>query len=98
MELEDTVTGVDGKRVDADVFAQMSVEDVQVVRAALGDEAAAVERVNRDDLEPLVDSDAVNHELEEEIARLEGELAASRRAQAALERYLEALAGRATGS
>jgi hypothetical protein len=98
VELEDTVAGVDGQRVDADVFAQMSAEDVRLVRAALGDESAVVERVNRDDLEPLVDIDAVNHELEEEIARLEGELASSRRAQAALERYVEVLSGRDTGS
>ena len=95
-ELEDVLAGADGRRVDADVFAQMSADDVQLVRAAIGTESAAVDRVNRDDLEPLVDSDAVRRELEEEISRLEGELASSRRLQGALERYLVALSDRDT--
>jgi hypothetical protein len=98
VELEDTLAGVDGQRVDAGVFAQMSSEDVRLVRTALGDDAAVAEHVNRDDLEPLVESDTVNRELEEEIARLEGELASSRRVQAALGRYLEVLSDPATGS
>jgi hypothetical protein len=93
-ELEDVLVAADGRRVDADVFAQMSAEDVQLVRAAIGNDAAVMERVNRDDLEPLVDSDAVSRELEEEISRLESELASSRRIQGALERYLVALSDR----
>lgn len=97
MELEDILAGAGGQRVDADVFAQMSSEDVRLVRAALGDDSAVVDRVSRDDLEPLVQSEAVSHELEEEISRLEGELASSRRVQAALDRYLELLASRPTG-
>ena len=95
-ELEDVLAGADGRRVDADVFAQMSADDVQLVRAAIGNESAAVDRVNRDDLEPLVDSDAVRRELEEEISRLEGELASSRRLQDGLERYLAVLSDRDT--
>jgi hypothetical protein len=95
-ELEDVLAGADGRRVDADVFAQMSPEDVQLVRAALGNDAAVIDRVNRDDLEPLADSDAVSRELEEEISRLESELLSSRRLQGALERYLGALSDRDT--
>jgi hypothetical protein len=95
-ELEDVLAGADGRRVDADVFAQMSAEDVQLVRAALGNDAAVMDRVNRDDLEPPVDSDAVSNELEEEISRLESELVSSGRLQGALERYLGALSDRDT--
>jgi hypothetical protein len=97
VELEDVVAGADGKRVDAAVFAQMSSEDIRLVREAIGGDAAFVASVDRDDLDPI-DGDAVDSELEQEIARLEDELASSRRLQAALERYLEVLSARTTAA
>ena len=41
VELEDVLAGVDGKRVDAAVFAQMSSEDVRLVREAIGGDGSA---------------------------------------------------------
>lgn len=94
VELEDAIAGVDGERVDAAVFAQMSSEDVGLVRAALGDDPAVVGDEDDDYVEHSFESDGDGLELEEEIARLEGELTSSRRVQAALERYLEVLSDR----
>jgi hypothetical protein len=95
VELEDVLAGVDGKRVDAAVFAQMSSEDVRLVREAIGGDASVAASVDRDDLDPI-DSDVADFALEQEIARLEDELSSSRRLQGALERYLELLSARTT--
>jgi hypothetical protein len=90
-QLEDTAAQLDGERLDADAYAQMSPEDVQLVRAAFGegppdgDEEDGSSRVERD-------GDAA--ESEEELTRLQDEIASSRRLQAALEHYLDALAGK----
>jgi hypothetical protein len=81
--------------VDAAVFAQMSSEDVRLVREAIGGDASVAASVDRDDLDPI-ESDVADLALEQEIARLEDELSSSRRLQGALERYLELLSARTT--
>jgi len=87
--LESIVAELDGPAVDEAIFAQLAPEDVEVVRPALqGDEAEPVEslEVELDDVE--ADTTAW---LEEEIVRLQEEIATSTGRQQAFERYLEAL-------
>ena len=87
--LEAIVVELEGPAVDATVFARMAPEDVDVVRPALQAEEP-------DPLEPLEDEleDEVSEQrawLEEEIVRLQAEIAASGRREQAFERYLDAL-------
>jgi hypothetical protein len=98
IELDDAVAGIEGKRVDAAVFAQMSSEDVRLVREAIGDDSIFAASIDRDDIDRSTESDADGFVREQEIARLRDELASSRRLQAALERYLEVLSARTTAA
>jgi hypothetical protein len=85
--LEAIVVELDGPAVDAVVFAQLTPEDVDVVRPEL--QPAEPER---DEEEP--EEDAASEQrawLEEEIVRLQGEITASRLRERAFERYLDAL-------
>jgi len=86
--LESIVVELEGTAVDEDAIARLSSEDAAIVRVALGGETFAP-------LEPESDEDraAQVEAVEEEIVRLQEELAASARAQQALERYLDALRG-----
>lgn len=86
--LEEVVTEQGGARVDAAAFARMQPEDVALVREVLD---APVFFEDEDDTgEPDADEDA-EVEVEAEIARLQGEIAESRRRQLAYLRYLDAL-------
>jgi hypothetical protein len=91
--LEEVVVEEEGSRVDEAVFARMQPEDVEVVREALGDlppfdeEDDGVE--GHDYFSEGIDLDEDG--VDEEIARLQGEVAASQRRQLAFRRYLEAL-------
>ena len=73
----------------------MSPDEVDVVRAALHldqtDEPDG-EWFELDDL-PEVDAATIRQENEEEVGRLQEEIAATRRRREALERYIEALGG-----
>jgi hypothetical protein len=96
-QLEAIVVEQEGPRIDAAAFAAMAPEDVEVVRAAL--QGAADEPDEDEDWlggglagDEEEDADAADSQ-EEEIARLEAEIADSRRRQAAFERYLAALGG-----
>ena len=83
------VAELDGPGVDEAVFAQLAPEDVAVVRGALqAEEADSV-----DSFEVELEDTRAEHVawLEEEIVRLQEEIAASNRQQQALERYLDAL-------
>ena len=82
-QLEERVAALEGARVDAAVYAQLSPDDLQLVRAALRD--------SDDDESAFDDDGATAEEGEEEILRLQGELDVSGRRQAALERYLDVL-------
>ena len=87
--LEAIVVELDGPAVDETVFARLAPEDVDVVRPALqSDEPEPAESLD-DVLE-----DAASERtawLEEEIVRLQAEIAASTLRERAFERYLDAL-------
>jgi hypothetical protein len=87
--LEEVVAEADGARLDERIFAQLDPEDVGLVREVLQPQP-----VFDDDDEGLVDASgepSADSWEEEEIVRLQHELADSRRRQRAYERYLEAL-------
>jgi hypothetical protein len=88
--LESIVLELDGPAVDAAVFARMAAEDVDVVRPALGGDEPVVEEETFD---IALDDDEEDQAtwLEEEIVRLQEEIASSGRRQHAFERYLDAL-------
>ena len=108
-QLEDVLAEADGPQVDALLFAQMSQDEIALVRAALGEYAfvntdeEAVPDDNDVDFSPDFDdgeaesSDAGGDGVEEEVARLEGEIESSRQIQAALERYLDLLSAPPAG-
>lgn len=92
-QIELVVAEADGKAVDEAVYAQMSPEDVEIVKQELtptypepDDPAFFFER---DDLIDLDEEEIDPHA--EELNRLNGELEDCRRRQRAFEAYLEAL-------
>jgi hypothetical protein len=87
--LEAIVVELHGNAVDEAVFAKLTPEEVEVVRPAL--QAEEPEPV--DWLEDGLGDDAFDQSawLEEEIVRLQAELASSSRREQAFERYLDAL-------
>ncbi len=90
--LAEIVAETDGPRIDEQVFERLDPEDTAIVREVL-------EVPVGDEYEPDEDDDPYVFELDaddgdssdEEIARLQGEIAGSRRRQLALQRYLDAL-------
>lgn len=105
-ELEDVLAEAEGPGLDAGLFAQMSPEDAELVRTALGQDAGSegAEEPDEDDgfewsLEhgygagtAETEDDPAEDIVDEEVARLQAEIDSSRRVQAALETYLELLA------
>ena len=86
----------EGARVDAAAFAELTPEEVELVRTALGELGADVEEAGEEDPfgeEPYVTFDDAEDDEPplDEVARLEVEITESRRIQAALERYVAAL-------
>jgi hypothetical protein len=95
-QLQETIAEVEGPAIDERVFARMASEDVELVRAALGDDSAdefVTESHEGDEwfVEEGDEVEIVAEDRESEISRLEGEIRDSRHRQAALQRYLEAL-------
>jgi hypothetical protein len=91
--LEAIVVELEGPAVDEPAFARMEREDVEIVRPELQEpelEALEDEEWLAVDLDAPEPADPAELR-EEEIARLEGELASSRLRQRAFERYLDAL-------
>ena len=87
--LESIVAELDGPALDAAIFADLAPGDVEIVRAALqSDEAEPAEAFDGELEDPREQQKAW---LEEEIVRLEEELASSDGRQQAFERYLDAL-------
>jgi hypothetical protein len=83
----------EGARVDAAAFAGLAPEEVELVRAALGELADDGEE-DEDDLfgdEPYVTFEDDDEPPVDEVARLGAEIEGSQRIQAALERYIAAL-------
>jgi hypothetical protein len=90
--LESIVAELEGPSLDESIFEAMDPADVDVVRPVL--QAPELEAPAEEDWTALDDSAAEVEPAsleEEEIARLEGELASSRQRQRAFERYLDAL-------
>ena len=100
-EIKRLALELEGRGIDAEVFAKMPAEDVELIRGALqGVDREVVEEDWLDfrdepDEEGQVDGEQLEAELraeqEAEIVRLQEEIVASERRQRALETYLEAL-------
>jgi hypothetical protein len=89
--LAEVVAEREGTRIDEEAFARMDPEDVALVREAL-EEPSAFDMGEEDaDFLALERDEDHRTEAEEEIVRLQAEIAASRRRRLAYERYLEAL-------
>jgi hypothetical protein len=85
-QFELVVLDEDGPRVDEEAFARMDAADVAIVREVLGESSWD------DDEEPDGLEEPEEAELDDdELARLAEEIEASRRVQAALERFVAAL-------
>jgi hypothetical protein len=92
-QLRETISEGEGPAIDERVFARMDPEDVELVRAALGNDSADEFDAEGDEwvVEEEDEVEIVAEDREREISRLEAEISDSRRRQAALQRYLEAL-------
>ena len=94
-QLEEVVVELEAPTIDAQVFERLEPEDVAIVRQALGARSPFDEEEERYDDDPeafLISFDDVGSDgTDEEIARLQDEIAGSRRRQQALQRYLDAL-------
>jgi hypothetical protein len=89
--LAEVVTEGGGSRIDEQAFARMDPEDVALIRQAL-EEPSSFDEGEEDAYFLALERDEKDQpEVEEEIARLQAEIAGSRRRQLAYERYLEAL-------
>ena len=87
--LEAIVAELDGPALDARIFERLAPADVEIVRAVLqSDEAEPAEALDGELDDPRQEQKAW---LEEELVRLEEEIASSGGRQQAFERYLEAL-------
>lgn len=93
-QLEVIVAEVEGPRVDEAAFARMTPEEAELARSIL--------ESGRDGEDPDIDPDDEWYDIDEtpqpeaesfedEVRRLEGEIAESRRLQRALTSYLDAL-------
>jgi hypothetical protein len=95
-EVARLVAELEGPSLDEEVFAQLAPADVELVQGSFQGERFEPDEVGEDeqwfDLE-VDDPETLRAETEEEIRRLEAEIAASRRRQEAFERYLRALGG-----
>jgi hypothetical protein len=90
-QLQEVVTEGEGDRIDEQAFARMDPEDVALVREVLEEPSLFDEGEEHTDFFALEPDEKNETDAEEEIARLQAEIAASRRKRLAYERYLEAL-------
>jgi len=92
-EISRLVLELEGPRLDEEVFARLAPADVELVQGSFQSGPTA-DDVDEEWLELEADDpEELRAEAEEEIRRLEAEIAASARRQEAFERYLEALGG-----
>ena len=89
--LQEVVTEGEGNRIDEQAFARMDPEDVALVREVLEEPSLFDEGEEYVDFLAPERDDKDEAEVEEEITRLQAEIAASRRRRLAYERYLEVL-------
>jgi hypothetical protein len=90
-QLEEVVAETDGAGVDSQIFERLEPDEVAIVRQVL--EIPAADEYEPDEAdEPFVFEIGGGEDgSDEEIARLQDEIAGSRRRQQALQRYLDAL-------
>jgi hypothetical protein len=94
-QLEAVVAEVEGPRIDEEAFARMPSEDAELAREILASGSDGEDP----DLDPLdeewlVEGDTADEEsesFEDEVSRLQDEIAQSRRLQHALKSYLNVL-------
>jgi hypothetical protein len=92
-EIARLVVELEGPRLDEEVFARLEPADVELVQGSLQD-GPSTDDGDDEWFDPDADDpEALRAEAEEEIRRLEAEIAASTRRQEAFERYLDALDG-----
>jgi hypothetical protein len=89
--LEEIVAEEEGPRIDERTFARMQPDDVALVRDALETPMLFGEDEGDPDFLAVEDKALDPAGVEDEIARLQKEVAESRRRQLAYRRYLEAL-------
>ena len=95
-QLEAVVADVEGPRIDEEAFARMAPEDAELVRAILasGLEGEDPDLDPEDEWYDIGETDEPEAEsFEDEVRRLEEEIAESRRLQQALTSYLDAVGG-----
>lgn len=92
-QIEEIVAELEGPRIDEEAFAKMAPEDAEAARAVLQPDRGPEPEGEWFELDEVPEIEAVEtrEETEEEIRRLQEEIAASRRCQEVLERYIEAL-------
>jgi len=93
-QLEAVVADVEGPRIDEEAFARMAPEDADLVRAILasGLEGEDPDLDPEDEWYDIGETDEPEAEpFEDEVRRLEQEIADSRRLQQALTSYLDAV-------
>lgn len=90
-QLEEVLTELEGTRIDEAAFAGMAPADVALVRETLHASQSTPEEDWPENEGGSAAESAQRQEREEECARLRQVIDRSRRSQAALERYLEAL-------
>jgi hypothetical protein len=92
--VEEVVVEADGRAIDEQVLPQLEPDDATVLRELL-EEHSPFDDDEGDDLDFLSEDGGAFEEdsVDEELARLEGEIADSQRRQLAYQRYLEALDG-----
>jgi hypothetical protein len=90
-QLEDVVTEGEANRIDEEAFARMDPEDVALVREALEEPSFVDDDEEHADFLAPASDEQDDAEVEEEIARLQAEIAASQRRRVAYERYLQSL-------
>jgi hypothetical protein len=90
--LEEVVAEADGLRIDEQVFERLDPEDVTVVRELFQTPSPFDDEEEADTLDLATESEPPDGDwADAEIARLQNEIADSRRRQLAYERYLDAL-------
>jgi hypothetical protein len=93
-EIARLVVELEGPRLDEEVLARLAPADVELVQGSLQSRPATDDDVDDGWFDvDAADPETVRQEAEEEIRRLEAEIAASARRQEAFERYLAALGG-----
>jgi hypothetical protein len=92
-QLGEVVADEDGGRIDEVAFARMDADDVALVREVLEPPPLFDEDEDDPDVFAPDDDTLAENDVEEEIERLQAEIADSRRRQLAYRRYLEALDG-----